>query len=484
MRDEYLMKAMLEVAPPGHEEQVLALKGKVSNPYAVAWASYGASHKRKKKESNGSGSLASFLRRASQSAAKKDLAEKKRKRSTKESLKPEQPFKLLETIREASSDPKAPEGPVVKCILITEGLGNRNNMNYYGAEALTKGVALFEGKPCFLDHMAESEEKDRPERTVKDKCGYFKNVQLASDGGKTALMAELHFDLSESGRLAYAKAVTAIHYKDEFPDTDQEYVGLSINANGRREKRTMKIGEEMLEVNYVTEFTDVGSIDEVTTPARGGRFLATLVESAAGVIIKRKETQTMLIKSLKAALSALTESLKDEKISDESKVKLTESKESINALLKEAMKCAKEAEEESKEDEAEEAESEEGDEEGVKPGHKVTKTVVVKHDGPAEDDSEPDDDDKDSQESKRGYIKSLLKEAAIPKKLWNMEKLCKLSLKEAKAEIAEKKALIESVQEAIDEQDGFVSVGNGVDGLSESETHSQNLNSVFAGLAD
>lgn len=35
-----------EVAPPGREEQVKALKGKVNNPWAVAWASY---NKRKKK---------------------------------------------------------------------------------------------------------------------------------------------------------------------------------------------------------------------------------------------------------------------------------------------------------------------------------------------------------------------------------------------------------------------------------------------------
>ena len=28
-----------EVAPPGREKQVKALKGKVDNPYAVAWAS-------------------------------------------------------------------------------------------------------------------------------------------------------------------------------------------------------------------------------------------------------------------------------------------------------------------------------------------------------------------------------------------------------------------------------------------------------------
>jgi len=38
-----------EETPPGREDQVKALKGKVDNPYAVAWASYNKSKKKKKK---------------------------------------------------------------------------------------------------------------------------------------------------------------------------------------------------------------------------------------------------------------------------------------------------------------------------------------------------------------------------------------------------------------------------------------------------
>ena len=41
-----------EKAPPGREEQVKALKGKVDNPYAVAWASY---NKSKNEEAAGVG---------------------------------------------------------------------------------------------------------------------------------------------------------------------------------------------------------------------------------------------------------------------------------------------------------------------------------------------------------------------------------------------------------------------------------------------
>ena len=43
-----------EKAPPGREKQVKALKGKVDNPYAVAWASYNKG-KNKKEDAAGVG---------------------------------------------------------------------------------------------------------------------------------------------------------------------------------------------------------------------------------------------------------------------------------------------------------------------------------------------------------------------------------------------------------------------------------------------
>ena len=46
---EELDSVLQEEAPPGREVQVKALKGKVDNPYAVAWASYNKKKKKKKK---------------------------------------------------------------------------------------------------------------------------------------------------------------------------------------------------------------------------------------------------------------------------------------------------------------------------------------------------------------------------------------------------------------------------------------------------
>ena len=46
---EELNSVLQEKAPPGREDQVKALKGKVDNPYAVAWSSYNNKKKKKKK---------------------------------------------------------------------------------------------------------------------------------------------------------------------------------------------------------------------------------------------------------------------------------------------------------------------------------------------------------------------------------------------------------------------------------------------------
>jgi hypothetical protein len=417
--------------------------------------------------------------------------------SKKESWRDEHVFHFIEAMQAPTG--AAPEGPRVKCVLITVGLGNRSDMNYYGPECVASGAPLFEGVPCFLDHQAQSESQDRPERSVKDKCGYFKNVHTEQVDGRLGLVAELHFDLSETGRLAYEKALTAIHYKAEMPESDREYVGLSITADGDREPRTMQVDDEVLDVKYVTAFTRVGSVDEVTDPARGGRFLAALVESAAGAMMKRKETRMKLVERAKAAQSALKEGLKDKDMSDASKKKLAETDSFLTALLKEAEKAAEEAagdkghaqkQMDGEESEEEEESASAGDPHAsVKPGHKVTTTKVTKHDGPAGEEEEEeesgdgdgDDDEKDgdAQESKRIAVRSLLKEAGVPKKLWGLDKLVKLSLKEAKAEIEEKVALIESIREASDETE----VGFGAP-LSESDRgEEKSLNSLFSGCA-
>lgn len=399
------------------------------------------------------------------------------------------------------------EGHVVKVVLITEGLGNRHDMNYYGRECLESASLQFEGKPCFLNHPTESDEKDIPERRVEDQCGYYKNVSVGEVNGRRALTGEIHFDLSESGEMGYQKALTALHYAEEFPDLQSEYVGLSINADGDRIDKTMQVGDEVLDVNYVQKFTDVHSCDLVTRPARGGEFVA-LVESAAGAILKRKEP-TMIVKELKAARSVLEETLKDKDLDEKRRKKLQTSSTSLKRLIQEAMKAAEDEDEDEDEKETddtqdeEESETEKGapsgkgknredgeeedeDEDAPAPGHKITKTLSVKHDGPAGGEDEDEDEDEDegesesNREARRIAVKAMLKEAHIPKKVWDLDRLAKLPFSEAKKEIKRLSNMFEALREA--EQAHEVPAGNGGKLLEADEPG--NYDEMFASCAE
>lgn len=211
----------------------------------------------------------------------------------------------------------------------------------------------------------------------------------------------------------------------------------------------------------------------------------------------------MVIESLKAQIAALNGAMKEKGVPETVVKTLKESAAGLQKLLDKAREAAKEAKEEGYEEEAGmPGEEEEGGHvmpHKVAAGHKVTKTVTVKHDGPdgdgeeeesgdepdpkdSADDGDEKDDDKDgAEESRKVHLELLLKEAGIPQEICKAEQLIKMGLKEAKAAIAEKKALIEVARKAIDHNMDFVPVGEGR--MSES-TGGENLNSLFTGCAE
>ncbi len=351
-------------------------------------------------------------------------------------------------VTEALSPLTALEGPRVRVILISEGLGNRMNMNYYGPEAIDSAPAIFEGKPAFLNHPSESEERDIPERRVQDKCGYFKGLHVETLEGKRSLVGELHFDLSDAGRDGYAKALTALHYDAEFPLSTDDYVGLSVNAAGDVIEKTVEVDGQPTEVNYVNKFTSAVSCDIVTVAGRGGRFLA-LVESAAGASTNKKQEdghmKEKLKKCLEAARSALKEALKETN-ADKAKLKMAESDKLFDAFFKEAMQQSADPEEETQEAvETEESDTEES---------KAKKEKKEADDGDSEDEEEDPKDKKamkqkkekkEKKEANRVVVLALAKEAKVELDEHRLDKLSELSFQEAKAEIASLKSFKESI---------------------------------------
>jgi hypothetical protein len=183
-------------------------------------------------------------------------------------------------------------GGSARVVIITEGLGNLRDRNYYTADAIKSAAKILVGKQSYLNHPSESEEQDRPERSVRDLCGYFVDTRVGTVNDPdtsetlTACFGTLKFDLSESGQRARALVETALAYQKNFPEDKDVYCGISINAGGVSHPGVID-GEE---VNMVTEIQEAFSADIVTKPARGGRFLA-LVESAYGSRRKLKQAR-------------------------------------------------------------------------------------------------------------------------------------------------------------------------------------------------
>lgn len=268
-----------EVAPEGFEHIVQALKDNpdINNPFAVAWAMKNQGYEPRTRdgkerepqalwdrfrfESNGSAALGMLMRKGvakpMQEAARMHVA---------------LPLRAFTPLREAALGPLGNDGlpTSARVVLITEGPGNSANKNFYPADALRKSFRAFEGRKCFLDHPSVDEEQNRPERTVREICGWFSDTEVGAVNGRTAILANLNFSGNNAGREARELIESELRYQTQFPSSEDVLVGLSINAAGPSHEEL--IDQEAW--NVVEAFESAFSVDLVTFPARGGRAVA------------------------------------------------------------------------------------------------------------------------------------------------------------------------------------------------------------------
>lgn len=164
--------------------------------------------------------------------------------------------------------------------LIDAGWGSSG---YYSARVLENAAnarVFPKGTHMYLDHPSQTEEHDRPERSVRDLAAVL--VEDAVWNG-TALVGE-------------AKVFKA--YRELLTDPDvAENIGLSIRAFA-----DTTIGEaEGRKGTIITALTEALSIDYVTKAGRGGRILAVL-ESARTRVDEATSNDTR--EALNAALRA------------------------------------------------------------------------------------------------------------------------------------------------------------------------------------
>jgi hypothetical protein len=161
-----------------------------------------------------------------------------------------------------------------RVVVLSEGLGNRRDLNFYSPEAIQSLARILDGRQAFMDHPTKGEEQDRPERSVRDLIGFYSDARaVQGPNGRWRCEANLNFDDSQTGQLAFDKVKTGLEFARKFPG--QEYAGISVNGGGITEPATVE-GER---VNKVTEIKEIFSADLVTRPARGGKFLAITSEA-------------------------------------------------------------------------------------------------------------------------------------------------------------------------------------------------------------
>ncbi len=161
-------------------------------------------------------------------------------------------------------------GKICEAVEETEGLtwkaafiqaGRSLNGRNYSPEVLEKSVPLFDKAAVYIDHPSRSEEKDRPERSVKDIAGWITNPKWdASYGEGGGIVGSLNL-LNSSPASAQIREA----YERGNPDLVQ------LSIYGRI--RAVPVRENGGGYWDVKEINKIRSVDLVTQAAAGGRIM-------------------------------------------------------------------------------------------------------------------------------------------------------------------------------------------------------------------
>lgn len=188
---------------------------------------------------------------------------------------------------------------------------------YYSADVLERdGPKAFpSGTKMFWDHPTQQEERDRPERSLKD---------LAAEFVEDAKWVGNH----PKGPGLYTRAKVFEHFRPAVNELAQ-HIGVSIRALGKA-----KVGEaEGKKGPLVEELRTGQSVDFVTVAGAGGKILQQFAE-AAGRTITETEDDALSEAQLKEAQAKLTEAQTELARYREAAV-LRETADSVRSLIDE-----------------------------------------------------------------------------------------------------------------------------------------------------
>lgn len=168
----------------------------------------------------------------------------------------------------------------------------------YTAENLAESAPLFKaGTEMFIDHPTESEEWERPERSIRDYAGVFLEDATVGEDGALYTVCKVFSSVNEI-------------IKDKW-----EHIGVSINA---------WCDDPISESGIVPPIAGVRSVDFVTTPGAGGAIIDLLESNRNDNYVKEAgmdkeieskfdELKASLIEALSSKLEAAMATIQEAK---------------------------------------------------------------------------------------------------------------------------------------------------------------------------
>ena len=168
---------------------------------------------------------------------------------------------------------------------------NDSKGKYYTKQAVESGKTLFEGAKMFANHSTKTEEKERPERDIRDWSGTLQDVKMSEKGnliGNAVIHAgwlkEMVSNLFEAGNLSK--------------------LGVSINTLGKGVRGKVEDCETFIVESLVKH--PLGSVDFVTEAGAGGAV--GLMES----VDVKADVYLMDMKQLREARPDLVQTIEEE----------------------------------------------------------------------------------------------------------------------------------------------------------------------------
>ena len=168
----------------------------------------------------------------------------------------------------------------------------------YTAENLAESAPLFKaGTEMFIDHPTETEEWERPERSIRDYAGVFLEDATVGEDGALYTVCKVFSGVNEL-------------IKDKW-----EHIGVSINA---------WCADPISENGIVPPIAGVRSVDFVTTPGAGGAIVDLLESNRNDNYVKEAgmdkeieskfdELKASLIEALNSKLEAAVAAIQEAK---------------------------------------------------------------------------------------------------------------------------------------------------------------------------